>query len=73
MDLPNQLAEIAKLSVEERIQLVQAIWDTIPEDALPPLSDAMKAELDARIAEMAANPDDEFSWDEVVTHVRGNQ
>ncbi|WGV27661.1 addiction module protein [Halotia branconii] len=43
--------EIATLSVEDRIHLVQAIWDTITaEQVYPDLTDAKKQELDRRIA-----------------------
>ena len=41
MDLSATLAEINALPVEDRIMLVQAIWDSIAEDAAPPdLTDA---------------------------------
>ena len=33
------LADAARLPVPDRIQLFDAIWDTLPVDALPPLSD----------------------------------
>ena len=54
---------IDKLSVEERISLVQAIWDSIP--ARPPISDALRAELDRRIAEDDADPDGGIPWEVV--------
>jgi putative addiction module component (TIGR02574 family) len=51
------LDEIRKLSVEERIQLVEDIWDTIA--ALPeevPVTDSQKAELDRRLAVHEQDP-----------------
>jgi putative addiction module component (TIGR02574 family) len=63
----NQLLEQARqLSVEERIELVEAIWDSIAAaDAALPVTDAQKVELDRRIAEHEANPEDVIPWDEV--------
>ena len=50
---------IDRLSVEERITLVEEIWDSIALDsAALPLTDAQRAELDRRLTEHEANPDD---------------
>ena len=61
-----RLDEIKLLSVAERIQLVQDIWDTIVEerDALP-LSDAEREELDRRVAEYDRDPSAAKTWSEV--------
>lgn len=60
------LDQASKLSVDEQIELVEALWDKIVErNAVPPLTEAQKAELDRRIADHAANPDDVVSWEEV--------
>ena len=54
------------MSVEDRLSLVQAIWDSIASSPeRPPLSDALRAELDRRRAEHLANPDDVVPWEEV--------
>ena len=54
---------IDKMSVEERIALVQAIWDSIP--ARPPISDALRDELRRRSAEADADPDGGIPWEVV--------
>jgi putative addiction module component (TIGR02574 family) len=59
------LAEILQLSVDERIQLAQDIWDSIA--AVPeaiPLSDAQREELDRRLAAYERNPDEGIPWEE---------
>jgi len=60
------LEEILKLSVSERIQLVEDIWDSIvssPESL--PLTDAQKLELGRRLADYRANPSAGRTWEEV--------
>lgn len=57
---------IDRLSVEERLALVEALWDSIAEDGdAIPLTDAQRAELDRRLAAHEAQPDDVVPWDEV--------
>jgi putative addiction module component (TIGR02574 family) len=66
MNLATTLTEIAAMNIDDRIRLVQAIWDTIAQDANQlQLTDAQKHELDRRIADMDANPDDEVPWEPV--------
>ncbi len=63
MHLLNQARQ---LSVEDQLQLVEALWDNIVKrDAVPAPTDAQKAELDCRLAEHEANPDDVIPWSEV--------
>ena len=60
------IQEILKLSVAERIELVEAIWDSIvdsPENL--PVTAAQKRELDRRLAEYRANPTAGRTWEEI--------
>lgn len=60
------LDQARKLSVDEQIELMEALWDGIVErNAVPPLTEAQKTELDRRIADHEANPDDVVPWSEV--------
>ena len=57
---------IDRLGVEERLKLVEEIWDSIAADsAAVALTDAQRAELDRRIADHEVNPDDVVPWEEV--------
>jgi putative addiction module component (TIGR02574 family) len=57
---------IDKLPREERIALVQAIWDSIAAEAHPPLlSETQRQELERRVADDDANPDDVVPWEQV--------
>jgi putative addiction module component (TIGR02574 family) len=61
----NDLRELLKLSVEEKIQLIGELWDSIDAQSHPPLTDAEKAELDKRLDDLEANPDNVRSWSQV--------
>ena len=58
------LAEALKLSLSERLQLIEALWDTLSEEDIP-LTAEERALLDARLADLEANPDDQSPWSEV--------
>ena len=66
MDFSATLAEIKTLSIDERIRLVQAIWDSIgAESEQLELTEAQRQELARRLADHAANPSGVISWEEV--------
>lgn len=54
------------MSIAERIQLAEDIWDSIavaPESV--PVTDAQKRELDRRLQAYEQNSNDGISWDEL--------
>jgi len=66
MDASLKSLGIDRLPVEERLALVEDIWDSIAADsAALPLTDAQRAELDRRLAEHETNPDDVVPWEEL--------
>jgi putative addiction module component (TIGR02574 family) len=57
---------IDRLSREQRIALVLEIWDTIAaEPSQPLLTEAQRRELERRVAEDDASPDDVVPWEQV--------
>lgn len=57
---------IDRLPREERLALVQEIWDTIAREQTPiELTEAHWVELERRIAEDGAAPDDVIPWEQV--------
>lgn len=57
---------IDRLSVEERLTLVEDLWDSIAgESAATSPTDAQRAELDRRLADHEANPNDVIAWEDV--------
>ena len=68
----KQLSEILQLSVAERIQLVEDIWDsiaTVP-DAIS-LTEEQQVELERRLEAYQANPNEGISWNDLKTKLRG--
>ena len=52
--------------MEERLELVEDLWDSIAdEEAATCLTDAQRAELDRRLADYAANPNDVVPWEDI--------
>jgi putative addiction module component (TIGR02574 family) len=68
------LSEILKLSVAERIQLAQDIWDSVAADpeALPP-SNQQTEELDRRLADLEQNPGAGSAWKDVRGRLLGGK
>jgi len=65
------VAEILKLPAEERLRLVELIWESLaarPSDV--PLSDAHRALIDQRVAEHERSPDDVVLREEVLAQAR---
>jgi putative addiction module component (TIGR02574 family) len=68
----TDIAEIRKLSVPERLQLVTEIWNTIldsPESL--PVSDELIEELQRRLEAHHASPEDSETWESVERRVFG--
>ncbi len=67
---PKELG-IDKLGLSDRLALIDEIWaGIVAERSNFPLSDAQRDELDRRIAEDDAFPDNVVPWDDVKASVR---
>ena len=60
------LGDLLELSVSERIQLVEDLWDSVTAvpDAVP-LTEAQKEELDRRLTAYREDPDAGSPWESV--------
>lgn len=67
----TDIAEILNLPIEERLRLVELIWESIAANpSAVPISDAHRAVIDERLAEHARDPDDVIIRDEVIAEAR---
>jgi len=60
------MKDVLALSVAERIQLVEDIWDTIAASGeTVPVSDALREELDRRVEDHRLHPDGGMDWEQL--------
>ncbi len=65
------VADILELPVQERIHLVEIIWESIA--AFPQaieVSPELKTELNARLADFERDPEAGYSWDQVKAQLK---
>jgi putative addiction module component (TIGR02574 family) len=63
---------IDRLTLAERIELVENIWDSIAAEAEQmPLTVSQKEDLAIRLAEYEANPTEGSSWEDVKARLKG--
>lgn len=68
------LTDVLELSVAERIQLVEDIWDSIGKTSEPtPLTEAQRQELDRRLESHLKNPTSGSTWTEVKRRIAGSE
>ena len=68
--MDTQFSEILQLSVAERIQLVEDIWDSIavvPESVM--LTEEQEAEINRRVEEYRANPNEGILWNDLKSNL----
>ena len=75
MSTEQLLAEILRLPVSERRELVERAIDSFAGDSIPDpdMTPELRAELDRRYAHMLAHPEDGVSWDEVSKRMRSGR
>ena len=67
LDYETLLADASRLPVVNRIQLIEALWDTLPADSLPPLTDEWIAEIQRRSAEYDSGLVQAVPWEQIRT------
>ncbi len=70
----KDLAELLELPAEERLQLVEAIWDSLEEvpEAVP-ISDDVREELDRRLAAYYDDPSSARPWRDIRAELLGTK
>ena len=71
MNPTTTLEAVRSWPVEDQLELAFGLWDQIVDSGWrPSLSPELAAELDRRLAAHAADPNNVFTWDEVLAHIR---
>jgi putative addiction module component (TIGR02574 family) len=65
--------DITQLTMDQRLELIGLLWDSIPEstEALP-IPEWHRQELERRLAAADASPELAIPWEEVRDRLRGN-
>jgi putative addiction module component (TIGR02574 family) len=60
------LEAVKSLPLPDRLELVDAVWETIAAEGYePPLTDSQAAELERRLEEHRRNPESAIPWETV--------
>jgi putative addiction module component (TIGR02574 family) len=66
-------ARIASLTPEEKLRLLEELWDDLSEHpANIPIHEWQIEELDRRKANLEAHPDSALTWEEALRRARGD-
>jgi len=64
MLMAPKLLDFKQLSVSERLQLVEELWDSIDDEQIP-IPEWHLKELERRLADLEAHPEASIPWEEV--------
>jgi putative addiction module component (TIGR02574 family) len=71
MDLSTVMTAVGSWPVDDRLRLMEEIWDQLADEGYEPeLSDELKAKLDRRLASLDANPENVTTWEAITERVR---
>jgi len=69
--MPTPQIDIGRLSVDERIRLVEELWDSLAETPQSiPLTSSQRAELDRRLDRIEGDGATGIPWDDMVARLR---
>ena len=71
VDVTRTIDQLRSLSIEDRLRVVEAVWDSLPEEAAVPESPEQRAELHRRLDAYEADPEDLLTWEQVLERLRG--
>jgi putative addiction module component (TIGR02574 family) len=71
VDVTRTIDELCALPVDERLKVVTAVWDSLPEETAVPISPEQRAELNRRLDAYEANPEQVLTWNQVLEQLRG--
>ena len=69
----QQFPDLSRMSFDERLALLEAVWDSLLADQRPiPLTPAQEEEIARRLDQYAGNREASISWEEVKRTWRTN-
>jgi putative addiction module component (TIGR02574 family) len=71
MDLKTVLTEVQSWPPEDRLRLIEEVWDGLTDEGQDPeLTTELKDLLDHRLAALDADPGNVLTWGEIKAYVR---
>jgi putative addiction module component (TIGR02574 family) len=67
----SPLGDFNQLTVPQRLDLIEKLWDSIDTLEALPVPEWHREELDRRLAEADAAPDANIPWEQVRSELRG--
>jgi putative addiction module component (TIGR02574 family) len=73
MNIDQTITDLSTLPVSDRLRVVHAIWDTLPDDVDISLTLEQRAEIDRRLAAHEADPASAISHDEIMRRIKNRR
>ena len=73
MNIDQTISDISALPIGDRLRVVHAIWDTLPDDVALSPSPEQQAEIDRRLAAHRADPSAAISHEELMRRVENRR
>lgn len=73
MNVEQTISDLSTLPIGDRLRVVHAIWDTLPDDVDLTTTPEQQAELDRRLAAHRDDPGSAVSHDELMRRVNSRR
>lgn len=73
MNVDQTIADVSHLPIDERLRIVHAIWDTLPDDVDLHPSAEQQAELERRLAAHRVDPSTAISHEELLRRIESRR
>jgi putative addiction module component (TIGR02574 family) len=73
IDIAQTLTELTALPIQDRLRVVESLWNSIPADSPVEVSPDQRAELQRRIAVHERSPEQLLTWEEVLDRLRDSR
>ena len=70
MDLQQTLSELTSLPVQDRLRIVESLWNSIDVDSPVSISPEQRGEISRRVELHARNPNELLTWEQVLNGLR---
>ncbi|QDS93566.1 Putative addiction module component [Roseimaritima multifibrata] len=73
MNVDQTILDLSTLPISDRLRVVHAIWDSLPDDVDLSATPEQQAELDRRLAAHRSDPSTAISHDELMRRVQSRR